>query len=214
MYYTESDIKSLWHDFFSHSGYGITLSQIADEYPDTKSLYVKFEDIENYDPAFAEDFLKHPDTYLEIGEMALRDYLQEKYPIHLRVHHLPKDRRKEIRDLRSVHLGQFLSIEGIIRRATEVRPKLKTAAFKCSDCGGITEIIQEGVRLQEPTKCVHCGKTKPKIRFKLVLDKSEFVDTQRLEIQDNPENLRGGEQPQRLMAYVEDDLAGEIVPGR
>jgi len=213
MYYAESDIKSLWHDFFSHSGYGLTLSQIADEYPDTKSLYVKFEDIENYDPAFAEDFLKHPDVYLEIGEMAIRDYLQEDYHIHLRVHHLPRDRRMEIRDLRSVHLGQFLSIEGIIRRVTEVRPKLKTAAFKCSDCGGITKLIQEGTKLQEPTKCTHCGKTKPKIRFKLVIDESEFVDTQRLEIQDNPENLRGGEQPQRLMAYVEDDLAGEIVPG-
>ncbi len=214
MEYLEDEIKSLWYDFFSHTDYGTRLSEIADEYPDTRSVYIRFEDIENYNPTFAEDFLKNPDVYIEQGESAIKKYLQDpNLHIHLRVHQLPKDRKKEIRELRSSHIGQFLSIEGIIRRASEVRPKLKEAAFKCSDCGHITMVPQEGSVLHEPYACRSCGKTKPKIKFKLIIEKSEFVDTQRVEIQDNPENLRGREQPQRLMGYLEDDIAGEIVPG-
>ena len=40
-----------------------------------------------------------------------------------------------------------------------------------------------------------------------------YLDTQKLEIQEAPEGLRGGEEPQRLTAYVEDDLTGHITPG-
>lgn len=213
MKYTEDEIRSMWLDFLSRSEYGRNLSRIVDEYPDERSLIVKFEDIVEYNPAFAEDFLKYPDIYLSIGEEAIKRYTGEEMDIHLRVSSLPRDRRKDIRDLRSVHLGQFISIEGIIRRATEVRPKLKIGAFKCSDCGGLTYVEQSGSRLVEPHKCAHCGKSKPTVKFTLDVQQSIFVDTQRVEIQENPENLRGGEQPQRLSAYLEDDLAGIIVPG-
>ncbi|AGB05358.1 putative ATPase involved in replication control, Cdc46/Mcm family [Aciduliprofundum sp. MAR08-339] len=214
MEYLEEEIRSMWYDFFSHTDYGTRLSEIADEYPDTRSLYVQFEDLENYNPSVAEDFLKNPDVYLREGEKAIREYLHDpNLKIHLRINQLPRDRKREIRELRAVHIGQFLSIEGIIRRASEVRPKLKVGAFRCSDCGGITEVEQEGAKLQEPFACSQCNKTKPKVKFKLIIEKSTFVDTQRAEIQDNPENLRGREQPQRLMAYLEDDIAGEIVPG-
>ncbi len=213
MKYTPPEIKSLWLDFFSKTDYGLTLSRIVDEYPDERSLYVHFANLVEYNPEFAEDFLKNPDEYLKQGEEAIGDYLNEDLKIHLRVDNLPRDRRRDIRDLRSVHLEQFMSIEGIIRKVTEVRPKLKLGAFVCSDCGGVTYKEQDGTRLLEPSKCAHCGKNKPTIRFTLDIKRSTFVDTQRIEIQENPENLRGGEQPQRLAAYLEDDLAGLLVPG-
>ena len=213
MEYSEEEIKALWNEFFSRGEYGIRLYEIRDRYPDEKSIYISFDDILKFNSIFAEDFLKHPDTYKDLGEDAIKEYLGEHIQIHLRVNKLPRDRRREIRELRSVHLGQFISVEGIIRKVTEVRPKLYLAAFQCSDCGALTYMQQESIRILEPPKCANCGKSKPKIRFKLDLTKSSFVDTQRVEIQDNPENLRGGEQPQRLMAYLEDDITGLIVPG-
>jgi len=42
---------------------------------------------------------------------------------------------------------------------------------------------------------------------------SEFIDSQKIEIQENPEGLRGGAQPERISVYLEDDLVGEISPG-
>src|SRR5207244_9122324 len=39
-------------------------------------------------------------------------------------------------------------------------------------------------------------------------------DTRQIEVQESTEGLRGGEEPQRLSAYVEDDLTGRITPGQ
>jgi len=212
MEYTEEEIKEYWYDFFSHTDYGIRLSEIRDEYPDTRSIYVSFLDMEEYNPTFAEDFLKNPDVYLPLGEDAIKEFLDEDMDIHLRVNQLPRDRRREIRDLRSVHLGQFIGIDGIIRVATEVRPRMKLAAFRCTGCGYMNYVEQEDFILHEPSACGNCGKKPPQVRFRLNLEESIFTDVQRVEIQETPENLRGGEQPQRLTAYLEDDLAGELVP--
>ena len=214
MKYTREEIKGLWHDFLSQTEYGRKLLDVIYSYPDTKSLIVKFRDIDNYDDDFAEDLLQYPEIYLEIGERALREYGETNYHVHLRISEIPeRDRVKEIRKLRTVHLGKFVSIEGIIRRASEIRPRLKVGAFQCSDCGQITMEEQEGARLKEPDKCDSCGKPRGKVKFKLVIGESVFEDYQSIEIQDMPENLRGGEQPQRIDANLKDDLAAMVVPG-
>jgi len=99
MEFSNDEIKAYWTDFFSRTDYGKKLEEIADEYPDTRSLYVKFEDIENYNSLFSEDFLKNPEVYIKIGEEAIRDYIHDvEKNIHLRINQLPRDRRKEIRD--------------------------------------------------------------------------------------------------------------------
>jgi replicative DNA helicase Mcm len=40
-----------------------------------------------------------------------------------------------------------------------------------------------------------------------------FIDSQKIEIQEMPEGLRGGDQPQRISIFLEDDLCGRISPG-
>ena len=49
--------------------------------------------------------------------------------------------------------------------------------------------------------------------FKLLLAQSKFVDAQKIRVQESPEDLRGGAQPQTLDVELEDDLAGRIFPG-
>ncbi len=214
MRYTSDEIMAMWTDFFSQTDYGRTLLDVQEQYPELKSLYVKFDDIVSYNADFAEDFLDNPEEYILIGEKAMKVYSESNIPVHLRVFQIPEhDRIKEIRKLRTAHLEKFVSIRGIIRRATEIRPKLKVGVFKCSDCGGTTEVVQDGSRLTEPDKCGVCGKPKGKVKFKLLLKESHLEDFQSIEIQDMPEDLRGGEQPQRIEAILEDDLAGAVVPG-
>ena len=45
------------------------------------------------------------------------------------------------------------------------------------------------------------------------IDRSKFLDHQKVRIQDSPEGLRGGEQPANLDVEILDDLAGAILPG-
>jgi len=64
----------------------------------------------------------------------------------------------------------------------------------------------------EPFECQsdECGRKGP---FKLLHEQSEFIDAQKLRIQESPDDLRGGEQPQTIDVDVDDDLAGLVSPG-
>ncbi len=214
MTFTPKEIEDLWYDFLSSTDYGAMLLELLDRYPAESSLYVSYQDLFKYNEEFVEGFLEDPQTYLEMGKRAVQNYVQDNtIEINIRINNIPEYLHTEVRKLRSVHLHKFVSIYGIIRRATEIRPRLKTAVFKCSDCGAKNYVEQDGLKLIEPDVCVGCRKPRGKVRFILIPYESTFIDTQTVEIQDLPEKVRGGEQPQRLTAYLEGDLAGKIVPG-
>nr|AAZ32457.1 DNA replication licensing factor MCM related protein [uncultured euryarchaeote Alv-FOS1] len=213
MDYTDDEIKGIWEEFLSQSEYSIKLLEVNDKYPYEKSLYVDFEDLVVFQPDFSEYVMEQPEKCLELGEAAIQNYLNTNHHIHLRIIKISDNFKMEIRKLRTTHIGKFVAIRGIIRRASEVRPKLKIGAFKCSDCGGINYEEQPGNRLVYPDKCEICGKPKGKIKFHLVPEDSVFEDFQVVEVQDTPESLRGGEQPQRITAVLKDDIAGTLVPG-
>jgi replicative DNA helicase Mcm len=75
-------------------------------------------------------------------------------------------------------------------------------------------IEQDEDILKEPSECFEdqggCGRVSS---FKLSTTLSLFIDSQKIEIQENPEGLRGGAQPERISVYLEDDLAGRVAPG-
>jgi replicative DNA helicase Mcm len=79
-------------------------------------------------------------------------------------------------------------------------------------CGNITSVEQDDAKLKEPTECSHrvCRKKGP---FKLNFAHSKFADAQKIRLQESPEGLKGGEQPQTLDANVEAALAGMVFPG-
>lgn len=174
--------------------------------------------------------MKSPALSIAAGEAAIRSVareaqtLEEGAAIHLRIKELPADPQSGIligiRDIRSKHMGQFISVEGLVRRANEVRPRVSMAAFKCLRCGHVTMIPQEEAMLREPLECEKlegggggCGKLAGQTKFKLVKSISTFIDTETIEIQEQPEGLKAGAQPQTLVAHMEDDIAGQIYPG-
>ena len=114
-----------------------------------------------------------------------------------------------------MNVGKLLSITGIIRKNTEVIPRLYNAAFQCSLCGSRTFILQNRGKLEEPERCSNeeCHGEKPKARFSLIIEDSQFIDTEKIELQENPETINGGAQPLRLTVIVEDDLSGKLFPG-
>ncbi|BAB60203.1 DNA replication initiator [Thermoplasma volcanium GSS1] len=215
-------IKDLWRDFFRTYGYSDKINSIHQDYPEVRTLYVSFKDIEDYDRQFAASILASPEIYLKTGEeIVMEDYLLDKVSRRFRIFHLRikdlEDRNTSynIRDIRSANIGTLISVSGIVRKNTEVFPKLKNAAFECSNCHELNYVEQNESRLTEPLYCANCGqsKVKDKISFKLRPNLSEFIDVQKIEIQEDPETLEGGAQPQRLIIIVEDDLAGLLFPG-
>ncbi len=209
-----ADPVAKWEEFL-RSRYWNELLELADSYPDERSLVVKFPDLDRYDPEFAEELLENPEQIMEAAGAALleldlpMDVYMDK--AHVRIAELP--RHYKTRELRSDHIGKLLAIEGLVRTATEVRPKIVSAAFQCQRCGYTFFKEQTGNKFEDQNlKCQNqaCDRGGP---FKLVLNQSKFIDAQKIRVQESPEDLRGGEQPQTLDVELEDDLAGRTFPG-
>nr|QNO48505.1 hypothetical protein IMNOINEI_00005 [Methanosarcinales archaeon ANME-2c ERB4] len=209
----KNDTSTQWDKFFNRYYIGDILA-LANEYPESRSLYVDFVNIEKFDPDLADELLAHPDRILITAEEALRSFdLPVKKTLagaHLRITNIPQ--KVKIRDLRSIHISKLIAIDGLVRMATEVRPRLLVAAFECNGCGETMLVPQSSGRFVEPYMCKNegCGRKGP---FKIKLTESEFVDAQKLRVQESPEDMRGGEQPQTLDINSEDDIAGIVAPG-
>ncbi len=210
----------MWEEFLGSEEQRHQVSAMADLYPDVRSIYVEFSAIEAFDPDLANYLLLNPSQSISAAEDAVRHMVSHALTnpfIHFRIKGLPRDSRVEIRKLRAKHLGTFVSVEGLVRKATEVRPRVTVAQFECARCGHTMSVEQEGIQYHEPLECPKddggCGRGSGSTKFRLLTDPSTFIDTQKIEIQEPPEGLRGGSQPERLTGFLEDDISGKVSPG-
>jgi len=200
---------------FFRNYYRDEIGELAQQYPNEKrSLYIDYDDLYTFDPDLAEDYLSQPDQIQEYAEEALRLYdLPADVKLgnaHVRLENLPES--VDIRGIRvhDNHIGKLVSIQGIVRKATDVRPKITDSAFECQRCGTMNYIPQTDGEFQEPHECQGCERQGP---FRINFDQSEFIDAQKIRIQESPEGLRGGETPQSIDMNAEDDITGKVTPG-
>nr|WP_259372405.1 LAGLIDADG family homing endonuclease [Salinarchaeum sp. IM2453] len=200
--------ESFYRDYYHKE-----IGQLARKYPnDKKSLYLNWSDLYQFDPELADNYLSKPEQYRQYAEEALRLY---DLPVdvklggaHVRIRNIRE--ATDIRDIRATDVNRLVSVQGIVRKATDVRPKIQKAAFKCQRCETLTHVDQSGGSFQEPHECRACERQGP---FILNEDQSEFVDSQQLRVQESPEGLRGGETPQSIDVDIEDDITGQVSPG-
>ena len=200
---------------FYRNYYRDEIGTLAQKYPnEQRSLYVDYDDLYQFDRDLADDYLSQPDQIQEYAQEALRLYdLPADVKLgnaHVRLQNLPDS--VDIRGIRvhDNHIGKLVSVQGIIRKATDVRPKITDSAFECQRCGTMNYIPQEDGDFQEPHDCQGCEREGP---FKINFDQSEFVDAQKLRVQESPEGLRGGETPQSIDINIEDDVTGKVTAG-
>ena len=238
--YSLESLTEMWTSFFKEHGYVPKLLDVAAQYPEVRSLFIPYTDVALFNISLAEHLLEQPTASLMAAEKASQQLIPpgQRVPVHIRIEELPVDPefgKVPIRDLRSKHLGRLIAVEGLVRKSTEVRPRLKVAVFQCMRCGAIHRVEQDTLQLRDPLECYKenggCQRAAGSTKFRLItnyaslpdpfassfgdraLDFSEFVDTQKIEMQESPEGLRGGDQPQRLTSYLEDDLTGKLSPG-
>jgi len=193
--------------------YSEEIGELAQNYPnEQRSLYIDWEDIYTFDPDIADDFVSQPGQLREYAQEALRLY---DLPVdvslgraHVRVTNIGET--TEIRALRARHRNKLVSVQGLVRKATGVRPKVTEAAFECQRCGTLSYVPQTKGNFQEPYECQGCERQGP---FQINFDQSEFIDAQKIRVQESPEGLSGGETPESIDVHIEDDITGEVSPG-
>ncbi|WP_332897375.1 LAGLIDADG family homing endonuclease [Haladaptatus sp. CMSO5] len=198
---------------FYRNYYRDAIGELAQKYPnEQRSLYLDYQDLYRFDPDLADDYQSQPGQLQQYAEEALRMY---DLPVdvglgraHIRIRNLPE--ATDIRKIRARHRGRLIAVQGIVRKATDVRPKIQEAAFECLRCGTLSFIQQAGGDFQEPHECQGCERQGP---FSINFDQSEFIDAQKLRVQESPEGLRGGETPQSIDIHIEDDITGKVTAG-
>jgi len=164
-----------------------------------KVVQFNFEALALFSPIISEKLLESPEEMFALLESALEELELMKNP-RVRLSSLPASAGVKIREIRAKHLDQMISIEGIVRQASEVRPQVVNARFECPSCGAILSVLQIEKKFREPSRC-SCGR---KGLFKLL--SKEMVDAQRLVLEESPDSLDGGEQPRRMQVFVKEDL--------
>lgn len=202
-----------WEAFLK-SQYKKNIERLVEEYPEKRSLFVDFREIEHFDYELADELLAQPDYILKGAEEALKGIDVptlgiEEFKPHVRIFNLPEDKQAVLRNVSSEHLGKLISVEGVIRQMTDVLPRLKSATWECRRCGNKYKEIQPAQDIKQPWICGNCKHKE----FSLIPEESDFEDYQKISIQEPLELIRGSEQPTTIDIYVNDDLANRVMPG-
>lgn len=218
-----SDLSGRWVAILEESGQRPAILALADRFPEERSLELPFSVVDSTDRTLADLLLARPEEILKAGTQAMRELLPIAGPeaegLRLRVTGLPLTARRSIREIREADLNHLIAIDGLVRKVTDVRPQIKDAVFQCLQCRvEFHEPQEEGAAVfREPLECPEaqggCGRPAGRTRFRLVPERSTYVDAQRIEIQENPETLHRGAHPQGIPILLTEDLAGRVVPG-
>ena len=172
----------------------------------SKYLVVDFSLLSSFEPELANLLLDQPEETIKACEIAVEqfDLPGDVKDFKIRIRNLPPSLKVLIRDIRSNHLEQFITLEGVVRQKSDVRPRVTTARFECPNCGNIISVLQLDKQFKEPTKC-GCGR---KGKFRIL--SKELIDAQGIKLEESTEDLEGGEQPKRLNILLKNDLVSPI----
>ncbi|MBN1941648.1 MAG: minichromosome maintenance protein MCM [Candidatus Diapherotrites archaeon] len=209
---TENPFVARFAGFFE-TVYKKKIERIVADYPEKRSLNIDFKELEKFDFELADELIDQPDILLEAASEAIQGIdipaLEiEEFKPNIRFYNLPKDRNFLIKEISSSHLNKLIAVEGVVRQITDVMPKITVAFWECKRCGNTYRILQDSQQLVQPTMC-ECKHRD----FKIVNEKSEFIDYQKIQIQEPLEKLKGSEQAAYVDIFVADDIVHQITAG-
>jgi len=187
------------------------------------TLEFLFEDLNAFDPALAEILKNNPEDVIPDAIEAFKNLLK---------FHAPGGKLKDevecfiqistdndsnlvlLRGLRSKHIDKLIFTRGILLRASTVRPKLENAIYKCLRCDVEFPQIQLSNTLIWPNHCMNpkCKANNQK-DFIFISKKSDFIDWQKITIQETPEELPAGRIPRSIDGILIKDLVDKVRPG-
>ncbi len=211
------DPQVRFQEFFKKEKYRQRIAQLAIN--GKGSLSIEFEELYGFDQTLAEQVLNRPEDYLQHAgkgayeQLRIEDaeYAAKIEKVIVRIIKLLG--KEQLRRLGSRHMSKLIMVEGIVVRATPVRPMVQTAAFKCKRCGTMNLVEQTGQFLKAPAVCAapDCGRDGP---FEFSQEESIFIDSQDLRLQEKPEDLPPGQLPRVLaVKLVGDEIVDVARPG-
>lgn len=212
----EVKFQEFFSSFKTESGeykYRKRLAQMA--LIESKSLIVDFEDLVSFDSSLAREIVQKPDEFLVYAsksawaQLKIEDpeYAEQLKTVFVRFRKTLD--KTSIRAIGSDLIGTLVTVDGIVVRATPVKPLLTKAAFRCRKCDALIHVEQTGFLMKTVPFCPQCkGKA-----FDFIEKESTFINHQELRIQEKPEDLPPGQLPRVMDVEVTNDLVDVARPG-
>jgi replicative DNA helicase Mcm len=208
------DPQERFQDFLAQPKFRNLIKQMA--LNDQRSLTLDFMALSIFDEDLARGLLQNPEKYFSYASSALKAqmrYEDEQYAetvekFYIRIRGLPS--KIPIRGIGAQHIEKLVSFDGIVVRATPVKPLLTMAVFTCKNCKAEIPVPQQGPFIRPPLRCDGCGRT---AGFEFLAEKSKFINYQELRVQERPEDLPPGQLPRYVEVFLEDDLVDFARPG-
>lgn len=163
--------------------------------PERNTLTVDFRDVETYKSELATTIQEEYYRVYPFLCRAVRNYARDRGEVPLTkefyVSFISLPTRHKIRELSTQKIGSLLRISGQVVRTHPVHPELVSGTFKCLDCQTIIKEVDQQFKYTQPSICRNqvCQNRQ---RFELDIDKSRFVDFQKVRIQETQAELPRG----------------------
>jgi replicative DNA helicase Mcm len=194
----KDDIIEKFVDFLNEFYYSDMISAVSEN---RKSITIDFANVDRFDTELADYILENPGEALTLAEEATAKIdLQADTKLKIRFINLPESRRIRIRNIRAEHIEKMICVDGIVKRASEVRPEVLEAIFTCPECGTQLSVLQTEIFLKYPIECPQCENRKG---FKQIGQK--LYDARWIVIEE-PFEITSGERPSDIRIFLKEDL--------
>ncbi len=215
--YTQSEIQSYWENVFRT--YYTRVQEADMYYPDIKSIAFTWNELCNVSMFITDWVCDHAMECIPIGEKVLREQYfvdspieSQDDPVCIRITELPKDKKIPISKLKYHFNNMLISTSGMVRKLSKSDTYMSAAYFVCKLCNHSWVVKQNSIYLDRPNICPSCGKG----AFKAIVNDrslSKYRDYQDGELQESPEGLSGGKQPQSVAFCLRGDLTSKLTVG-
>lgn len=119
-----------------------------------------------------------------------------------------------LRQLKTDLIGNLSSVTATVTRTSDVRPELLSANFRCNKCGLLAGKIPQQFCYTRPTMCRNprCKNDSP-LQFTLETRESEFVDWQKLRVQENSDQIPPGSMPRSMDIILRNEMVERCKAG-
>jgi len=120
--------------------------------------------------------------------------------------------RHKIRELTTEKVGTLIRITGQVVRTHPVHPELVSGTFKCNDCDAVIKDVEQRFKYTQPTVCTNavCANRR---NFTLDMDRSKFVDFQKVRIQEIQSELPRGCIPRSMEIILRAEAVEQAQAG-
>ncbi|XP_057657866.1 DNA replication licensing factor Mcm6 [Diorhabda carinulata] len=159
------------------------------------TIEISFEDVEKYNQNLATTIIEEYFRIYPYLCQAVANFVKDRAGLKTEkecyISFMDVPTRHKVRELKTDKIGTLVRISGQVIRTHPVHPELISGTFTCVECQTVIKNVEQQFKFTNPTICRNpvCSNRR---KFTLNVDKSKFVDFQKVRIQETQAELPRG----------------------